>query len=139
MVCSLAFFRLLYVSSLLILFYCSKLKQLEEELHVVTSSLRSLEISDSKVKDLTYTQDSLCYPVTVCPLLSTCHMIALGAVINGFYWPVISPSPPGGLSLARTICVTRIITPTQNPPVSPLHPVIHTHLVSPTIRSANSP
>lgn len=29
--------------------YFSKIKQLEEELHVVTASLRSLEISDSKV------------------------------------------------------------------------------------------
>jgi len=33
-------------------FVCSKVKELEEELHVVTNSLRSLEISENKVCDI---------------------------------------------------------------------------------------
>lgn len=33
------------------MFVCSKVKELEEELHVVTNSLRSLEISENKVCD----------------------------------------------------------------------------------------
>lgn len=45
--CSLACHRLLV--SFMGVFNCSKVKELEEQLHVVTNSLRSLEISESKV------------------------------------------------------------------------------------------
>jgi len=39
-------------------FYCSKSRQLEEELHVITNTLKSLEISENKVS---------LYIVSTCP------------------------------------------------------------------------
>ena len=48
--------NLLTVSSPL---FCSKVKELEEELHVVTNNLRSLEISEEKVSATNNAEQSL--------------------------------------------------------------------------------